>query len=143
MAANQPGLKFLLENMCSFIVTFREDGLSRNHATYQRILRHFVKNCQAGKMYRGLKIFRAQSSFYARNDQSSAQNLSTILKKYTISHGEHRKHAFEYGRIVTSRCNGAVGNINSNESYHWLALRFLQRFDKWLLADNMPNFIDQ
>ena len=51
------------------------------------------------------------------------------------------------GRIVTSRCNGAVGNINSTEKVHRLALRFskifLQRFGKWLLADSMPNFIVQ
>ena len=51
------------------------------------------------------------------------------------------------GRIVTSRCNDAVGNINSTDKFHRLALRFsekfLQRFDKWLLADTMPNFTVQ
>ena len=51
------------------------------------------------------------------------------------------------GRIVASRCNEAVGNINSTEKFHQLALRFskifLQRVGKWLLADTMPNFIEQ
>ena len=45
------------------------------------------------------------------------------------------------GRIVTSRCNDAVGNINSTEKFHRLALRFsktfLQRGGKWLLAESM------
>ena len=49
------------------------------------------------------------------------------------------------GRIVTSRCNDAVGNINSTEKFHRLALRFskrfLQRVGKWLLAESMPDFI--
>ena len=51
------------------------------------------------------------------------------------------------GRIVTSRCNNAVGNINSTAKFHRLALRFsktfLQRVGKWLLPDSMPNFIEQ
>ena len=51
------------------------------------------------------------------------------------------------GRIVTSRCNDAVRNINSTEKFHRLALRFskifLQRVSKWLLADTMPNFTEQ
>ena len=51
------------------------------------------------------------------------------------------------GRIVTFRCNDAVGNIKSTEKFHRLALRFsktfLQRVGKWLLADSMPNFIEQ
>ena len=51
------------------------------------------------------------------------------------------------GRTVTSRCNEAVGNINSTEKVHGLALRFskifLQLVSKWLLADTMPNFIEQ
>ena len=50
------------------------------------------------------------------------------------------------GRPVTSRCNDAVGNINSTEKFK-LALRFskncLQRVGKWLLADTIPNFIVQ
>ena len=50
-----------------------------------------------------------------------------------------------FGIIVTSRY--AVGNINSTEKFHWLALRFskifLRRVGKWLLADTMPNFIEQ
>ena len=48
------------------------------------------------------------------------------------------------GKIVTSKCNDAVGNINSTEKFHQLALRFsktiLQRVGKWLLADTIPNF---
>ena len=51
------------------------------------------------------------------------------------------------GGIVTSMCNDAIGNIKSTEKFHWLALRFsntfLQRVGKWLLADSMPNFIEQ
>ena len=51
------------------------------------------------------------------------------------------------GRIVTSRCNDAVGNINSTEKFRPLALRFskifLQRVGKWPLADTMPNFIER
>ena len=51
------------------------------------------------------------------------------------------------GQIVTSRCNDAVGNINSTEKFHRLALQvskiFLQCVGKWLLADTMPNFIEQ
>ena len=51
------------------------------------------------------------------------------------------------GRIVTSRCNDAVGNINSTENFHRLALRFskncLERVGKLLLADTIPNFILQ
>ena len=51
------------------------------------------------------------------------------------------------GRSVTSRCNDAVGNINSTEKFHRLALRFskifLQRVGKWLLADTIPNFNEQ
>ena len=50
-------------------------------------------------------------------------------------------------RIVTSRYNDAVGNINNTEKFHQLALRFsnifLQRVGKWLLADTMPNFNEQ
>ena len=46
-------------------------------------------------------------------------------------------------RIVASRCNDGVGNINSPEEFLRLALRFskifLQRVGKWLLADTMPN----
>ena len=45
LLANQPNFKFLLENLCHFIVILREDGLSRNQATCQRILRSFGKNC--------------------------------------------------------------------------------------------------
>ena len=50
------------------------------------------------------------------------------------------------GRIVTSRCNDAAGNINSTENFHWPALRFskifLQRIGNWLLADIMTDFIE-
>ena len=64
---------------------------------------------------------------------------------------EIKPHVSEYydalGRIVTSRCIGVIGNINSTEKFHWLALRFsrifLQRFGKWLLADTIFNFIVQ
>ena len=52
-----------------------------------------------------------------------------------------------FGRILTSSCNDAVGNINNTEKFHRLILRFskifLQRAGKWLLADTMPKFIDQ
>ena len=45
---------------------------------------------------------------------------------------------------MTSKCNDAVGNINSTERFHQLALLFskniLQRVGKWLLADTIPNF---
>ena len=51
------------------------------------------------------------------------------------------------GRIVTFRCNDVVGNVKSTEKFHRLALQFsktfLQRVGKWLLADSMPNFMDQ
>ena len=53
-----------------------------------------------------------------------------------------RENYDTFGRIVTSRCNGAVGNINSTDKFHRMALRFskifLQRVGKWLLADTMP-----
>ena len=48
---------------------------------------------------------------------------------------------------MTSRCDNAVGSINSTEKFHRLAIRFskifLQRVGKWLLADTMPNFSEQ
>ena len=51
------------------------------------------------------------------------------------------------GRIMTSRCNDAVGNINSTEKRHRMTLRFSKKFlqcvGKWLLADTIPNFIVQ
>ena len=50
-------------------------------------------------------------------------------------------------RIVNSRCNDAVGKINSTEKFHLLAIRFskicLQRVSKWLLAETMPNLVEQ
>ena len=48
---------------------------------------------------------------------------------------------------MTSRCNDAVGNINSTEKLHRLALRcskiFLQRVGKWPLVDTIPNLVTQ
>ena len=43
--ANQSNFKFLLKNLSHFIFTLREDVLSRNQATCQRILRPFGVNC--------------------------------------------------------------------------------------------------
>ena len=48
---------------------------------------------------------------------------------------------------MTSKCNDDAGNVNNTEKFHRQALRysriFLQRVGKWLLADTMPNFIEQ
>ena len=41
LAANQPDFKFLLGHLCHFIVTLREDIMSRNQATCQQILAAF------------------------------------------------------------------------------------------------------
>ena len=41
-----------------------------------------------------LKIFRAQANCHACNAQSSAQNLNSILEKYTISYGEEMRGRF-------------------------------------------------
>ena len=73
---------------------------------------------------------------------------SQSVKKF---HREIKPLVSEYydilGRLVSSRCNDAVGNMNSTEKFHWLVLRFLkivlQCVGKWLLAETMPNFTEQ
>ena len=73
-----------------------------------------------------------------------SQSVKTFCREIKLLITENY---YPLGRNVTSRCNYAVGNIDSTEKFHRLALRFskifLQHAGKWLLADTMPNFIEQ
>ena len=86
----------------------------------------------------------------SRGDLGDAVLLAKTLKDLggSVLGGSLISENYEnLGGIVTSRCNDAVGNINSPEKFHHLALRFskicLQRVGKWLLADTMPNFAER
>ena len=90
---------------------------------------------------------------------SNQRNVLFLLKKFLILssqsvktfYGENKPLVSEYyytlERIVTSRCNDAVGNISRAEKFHRLAPRLsnivLQRVGKVLLVDTMPNFSRQ
>ena len=76
------------------------------------------------------------------------ENLSQSVKTFCLEIKPLINENYDtLGRIVTSRCNDAVGNINSTEKFHQLALRFSKIFlrpaGRWFLADTIPNFIEQ
>ena len=50
-----------------------------------------------------------------------SQSVKTFCREIKL---HFSKHCDTLGGIVTSRCIEAVGNINSTEKFHRLALRF-------------------